>query len=177
MLWGMKAIRVPPLSAEAVAELDAVYRHTKSPRLRTRAQMVLLAGEQQLVAAQIATIVRECEETVRRWLKRYVAEGVAGLQDAPRPGAAPTVTPAWRQRLVELVRQRPRALGLSYSLWTCQRLADVLAEETGLRVSDETVRRYLAAEGIVMSRPQHTVSSPDPEYALKKRRLSRHAIT
>ena len=27
-----------------------------------------------------------------------------------------------------------------------------------------------AIAGIVLSRPQHTISSPDPEYALKKRR-------
>jgi hypothetical protein len=52
-----------------------------------------------------------------------------------------------------------------------------MAEETGVRVSDETVRRYLAAEGIMLSRPQHTISSPDPEYEVKKRRLKTHEIT
>jgi transposase len=55
-------------------------------------------------------------------------------------------------------------------MWTLQRLADYLAEETGIRVSHETVRRELAKEGIVFSRPQHTISSPDPEYQVKKRR-------
>jgi hypothetical protein len=39
-------------------------------RLRTRAQMVLLAAEQGLVAAEIAPIVRKDEETVRRWFAR-----------------------------------------------------------------------------------------------------------
>ena len=37
-----------------------------------------------------------------------------------------------------------------------------------MRVSYETVRRMLAAAEIVLSRPQHTISSPDPEYAVKK---------
>jgi transposase len=59
------------------------------------------------------------------------------------------------------------------ALWTCQRLADYLAEKTGIRVSDETVRRYLALEGIVLSRPQHKISSPDPDYEVKKRRSKR----
>jgi transposase len=58
-------------------------------------------------------------------------------------------------------------------MWTLQRLADYLAEETGIRVSDETVRRELAKEGIVFSRPQHTINSPDPEYQVKKRRLKK----
>ena len=46
-----------------------------------------------------------------------------------------------------------------------------MAEETGIRVSAVTVRRILKDGGIVLSRPQHTISSPDPEYKVKKRRL------
>jgi transposase len=41
-------------------------------------------------------------------------------------------------------------------------LVDYLAERTGIRVSDETVRRALKQAGIVLSRPQHTNSRPDP---------------
>ena len=80
-----------------------------------------------------------------------------------------------REQLVMSVRQRPRSLGQSFSLWTCQRLADYPAEATGIRGSDETVRRYLTLAGIVLSRPQHKISSPDPEYEVKKRRLKRSA--
>jgi hypothetical protein len=52
-----------------------------------------------------------------------------------------------------------------------------MAEETEIRVSDETVRRLLKAEGIVLSRPQHKISSPDPEYEVKKRRLKQPETT
>jgi transposase len=79
--------------------------------------------------------------------------------------------------LREIVRRRPRALEQPFSLWTLQRLADFLAEETGLRVSEETVRRALKAGGVVLSRPQHKLSSPDPEYQVKKRRLRPRATT
>jgi len=47
--------------------------------------------------------------------------------------------------------------------------------ETGIRVRYETVRVHLKAAGIVLSRPQHTITSPDPEYAFKKRRSKRPA--
>lgn len=173
----MKPIRVDALTEKQVSELDQLYRQSKTPRMRTRAQMVLLASEQNMVAGQIAVIVRENEETVRRWLKRYLAEGIEGLADAPRPGAAPTVSQQWRDKLVTAVRRRPRSLDLPFSLWTAQRLADYLAQETGIRVSDETVRRHLGQAGIVLSRPQHKISSPDPDYLLKKRRSSRHETT
>jgi len=88
--------------------------------------------------------VREDDQTVRNWLKRYVAEGIEGLHDRPLPGAPPKITPAY-------------------------------AEQTGLRLSDETVRLCLQRAGIVLSRPQHTSSSPDPEYAVKKRRSKTRA--
>jgi len=49
-----------------------------------------------------------------------------------------------------------------------------MAEQTAIRVThDESVRAHLKAAGIVLSRPQHTITSPDPEYALKKRRSKR----
>ena len=56
-----------------------------------------------------------------------------------------------------------------------KRLADYLAEKTGLRVSDETVRQLLKKADIVLSRPQHKISSPDPDYQVKKRRLKKPA--
>jgi transposase len=169
----MKRVQVPPLTEEKLAELDELYRKTDKPRYRTRAQMIFLSAEQGLKAEEIALIVRETHMTVLRWLKRYIAEGIAGLYDAPRSGRSVTVTDDYRRRLLETVRRRPRSLGLEYSMWTLQRLADYLAEETKLRVSHETVRRELAKEGIVFSRPQHTISSPDPEYQVKKRRLKK----
>lgn len=173
----MKPISLSPQSAAQIRALDQLYRHSKDGRLRQRAHIILLAAEQGMRALQIAEIVRLNEESVRRWLKRYEAEGIEGLKDNPRPGATPMVTEEYRTKLVAAVRRRPRSLEQPFSLWTCQRLTDYLAEETGIRVSDETVRRYLQAEGIVLSRPQHKISSPDPEYEIKKRRLRTHEIT
>lgn len=172
----MKRIQVPPLTKEQLTELEELYKKTDKPRYRTRAQMVLLSAEKGLKGEDIAQIVRESHVTVLRWLKRYMAEGVNGLEDAPRPGRERTVTDAYREKLVEAVRRRPRSLDLPFSMWTLQRLADYMAEQTGIRVSAETVRRTLKDTGIVLSRPQHTISSPDPEYKVKKRRLKKQEM-
>lgn len=173
----MKAIELPPQRPEQLTALEELYQTTKDVRLRTRAQMMLLAAERKLVAHEIAAIVRTDEQTVRRWMKRYIAEGIEGLKDAPRSGAEAKVTPVYEEKLVAAVRRRPRSIGLPFSMWTLQRLVDYLAEETGIRVSDETVRLRLAAHEIVLSRPQHKISSPDPDYAVKKRRLKTNETT
>jgi hypothetical protein len=41
-------------------------------------------------------------------------------------------------------------LGLAFSVWTLRRLADHMAEQTGIRVEYETVRVHLKAAGIVL---------------------------
>ncbi len=171
----MRPIRLDALSPEQLRELDDLYHSTRDVRVRTRAQMVLLAAEQGLVAAEIAPIVRQDEETVRRWFARYLAEGIEGLSDAPRSGAPPKATPDYQERLLQVARCRPRALGLPFSLWTAARLADHLAELTGVRLSAPSVCRLLRTSGMRLSRPQHTITSPDPEYALKKGRSRQSA--
>jgi transposase len=135
----MRALQIADLTEEQQTELADLYRSTKDVRMRTRAQMVLLAYEHQLSAPAIAAIVREDDETVRRWLKRYLEMGIAGLQDRPKPGAPPKITKEYVERSLEAVRHRPRSLEQSYSMWTLQRLANYLAAQTGIQVSDETI--------------------------------------
>lgn len=169
----MKAIQLN-LTPEEIATIDQLYQTTKDVRLRTRSQMVLLAAEHDLTPSEIARIVRQSEQSVRNWLKRYQVEGVEGLADAPRSGAPRKVTEGYRQQVVAVVRQRPRSLDQPFSMWTLQRLVEYMAQQTGIRVSPDTVRLILLEAEIVLSRPQHKVSSPDPEYLVKKRRLSRN---
>ena len=78
------------------------------------------------------------------------------------------MTAEFRVELLAAVRRRPRSLDLPYSMWTLQRLANFMAEKTGVRMVAETVRLILKKHDIVLSRPQHKVSSPDPDYQIKK---------
>ncbi|HEX4206847.1 MAG TPA: helix-turn-helix domain-containing protein [Ktedonobacteraceae bacterium] len=83
-----KPLEISPLTAKELEALEKLYRTTKDVRLRTRAQIVLLAGEQRMTAPAIAAIVREVSQTVRNWLKRWMAEGIEGLKDRPMEGAS-----------------------------------------------------------------------------------------
>lgn len=173
----MKPIQLPLLTDQQLDELNELYRKTRDPRQRTRAQIILLAAEKELVAEAIGAIVRLSDQAVRKWLKRYMAEGIKGLNDMPRAGSPRKVTPGYLEKLEAAVRRRPRSLDLPFSMWTLQRLSDYLAEETGLRVEAETVRLHLKKLGVVLSRPQHKVSSPDADYLVKKRRWKTSGAT
>ncbi len=86
----MRPISLPPQSDDQRKALEELYQTRKEVRLRTRAQMRRLAAEKGLTAPAIAAIVRDDEQTVRRWMKRYMAEGIEGLK-APRDAQRETV--------------------------------------------------------------------------------------
>src|SRR4051794_14335920 len=100
-----KPIEIPIPTVEELEALENVYRNTKEVRLRTRAQIILLAGEQRMSAPAIAKIVRENDQTVRNWLKRYLAEGIEGLKDRPMPGAPSKITKEYEEQLLFVVRR------------------------------------------------------------------------
>ncbi len=167
-------LRLAAASPEHVAEVRTLYRTTKDVRLRTRAQIIVLAFDG-LSAPKIATIVQLDPESVRHYMVRYRDEGIHGRADRPRAGRPRRATPAYLEAALAALRQRPRALGLPFSLWSLPRLLDYLTDHTGITVADETLRTHLRTHGIAFSQPQHKISSPDPEYTQKKRRSRQHA--
>ena len=66
----MRPVRLKALTPEQLSSLDQLSRTTPDARVRIRALMILLAVERDLVASEIAAMVRQDEETVRRWLAR-----------------------------------------------------------------------------------------------------------
>src|SRR3984957_9795793 len=59
-------------------------------RVAERARIVLLAADG-LTGPQIAERVGCTEPTVIKWRRQYAQDGLAGLEDAPRPGGPRTV--------------------------------------------------------------------------------------
>src|SRR5215469_7888193 len=124
-----------------------------------------------MTAPAIAAIVREDDQTVRNWLKRYLAEGIEGLKDRPMPGAPLKITPAYEEQVLAAVRRRPRSLGQPYSMWTLQRLADYMAEQTGIRASDETVRQVREFGGDCAEPSTAQDYQPRPRLLVKKKTI------
>ena len=90
------------------AELESVSGRASAPfRLVLRSRIVLLAaaGTANRVIAERLGI---CEDTARKWRRRYCEQGIEGLADAPRAGR-PRVFPA--------------ASGTPLARWTCPELA------------------------------------------------------
>ncbi len=90
-----KRLRVRELTEAERAEVRRLAQsRTAAARLVERARIVWLSAEGHRVAA-IAEEVGCHAQTVRLWLTRFDASGLAGLQDQPRPGGPATYTPGW----------------------------------------------------------------------------------
>ena len=83
---GPKSFREVHLSDEQSEELQSLTRSTTAPTGKTRrADIVLRAAR----GERIRVIAREVgvrRDVVRKWIDRFIAEGMAGLDDLPRPG-------------------------------------------------------------------------------------------
>lgn len=167
----MRALQLPDLSSEALKNLDQLYRTTRDLRLRTRAHIVLLAAEKSLLADEIAEIVRTDGQTVRRWLKRYQEEGLAGLSDAPRPGGPRKVTDSYLEILLKVARRPPSEAGLPHIQWTAERLTEYMTAQTDIKVHPETVRLHLKAAGIDLNpSPKNTPTNKNASRIRARRR-------
>jgi transposase InsO family protein len=126
--------------------MDVHKNARTTPRSRENIVGRVLAGES---ARAVADDVGVCESTVRKWLRRYRAEGRAGLGDRScRPHHSPTATPLGLATWVErLRRQRWTSAQIAMRLQLSRATVARLAQRCGLaRLSALTppaaVRRY-----------------------------------
>jgi len=96
-------------------------------------------------------------DTVERVLNRFVAGGLAAVPRRFAPGSASTLTPAWTAELLRVIELDPHTVGVDSANWTTGLRATYLAQQTGLAVSDETVRTALHAHDYVCKRPTWTL--------------------
>lgn len=165
----------PPLYVRPLREyeqhvLENELRSADAFRLR-RAQYLLASARQQ-TPQQIAAAYGGCVQTVRNVLNAFNAVGLDALtRQSNRPKS---VQPIFQEgelaRLQHLLHQSPRVFGKPQSIWTQDLLVEVAYAQglTQQPVSSETIRRALKRLGANWKRAKHWITSPDPQYALKK---------
>jgi transposase len=163
------ALRVRTTTPEEVAAIRRVaHARTEPARRVERAQIIWLAMEGRRVPA-IARAVGCAPKTVRLWLKRFNAAGIAGLEDAPRAGRPATYTPEEVGEVIATALTKPADLGLPFGSWTLDRLAAYLNEQRRVAMKRSRIDEILIAEGLRW-RTQETWFGErvDPAFAEKR---------
>ena len=154
------------------AELRAAAAKSRDARAARRmlAIALVLEGVERKTAAEICGMDRQ---TLRDWVHRYNAEGLAGLSNrrgAPRPRRLD------REQVAEFVSwleagpdPAPVPMGDGVVRWRRQDLRARIALAFGVELHERTVGKYLAALGYrrLSVRPRHPKTDPDAQEAFK----------
>src|SRR5215213_6923900 len=170
----MKPLFIRELSDPERRALQAGLR--SSDGFTVRRCHILLASARGDTAPVIAQAVgcspQGGAQAVRNVLRAFETRGLAVVAlQSRRPHTAAKLFDAERSaRLKALLHQSPRQFGKARSTWPLALAAEVCAEHgiTAERVSQETIRDALKRLDVGWRRAKTWITSPDPQYALKK---------
>ena len=150
------------LSPDQTAELMGCVRESPLPYVRVKA-LALLSCAEGRSQAEVARVFRVDRNTVSRWCRGYLQEGIPGLRVKPGRGRRQCADP---KDLAHHVLQSPRNFGIERTRWTLALLAQTVPCLKGF--TRYGVQQALRRSGFSYKRGQPSLHSPDPEYSQKK---------
>src|SRR5229473_5746556 len=134
---------------------------------RILALALVLDGVDRKTAAETCGMDRQ---TLRDWVHRYNAAGLAGLRNLKSPGPGSKLT-AWQQaELAELVEAGPDPAVHGVVRWRRADLRDELRRRFGVVLHERSVGKILAKLGYrrLSVRPRHPQTDEEAQEAFKK---------
>ena len=162
-------VAVPIATERKPAELRALARRERDGRVSGRllALANALDGMSRDAAARAAGMDRQ---TLRDWVRRYNAAGVAGLRDRPRAGRPCRLDEGRQATLKALVLRGPKLERDGCVAWRARDLRELVERRFGVRYSESGVRRLL--RGLDLSwqkaRPVHPEADPRAQERFKR---------
>jgi putative transposase len=134
---------------------------------RMLALALVLEGASRAEAARAAGMDRQ---TLRDWVHRYDAEGLAGLRDRRRPGPRPRLTPEQEAELATAVERGPDPDRDGVVRWRRIDLQALIEARYGVALHERSVGKVLRRLGFsrVSVRPRHPKADEAAQEAFEK---------
>jgi transposase len=134
---------------------------------RMLALALVLEGSSREEAARHAGMDRQ---TLRDWVHRYNAEGLAGLRDRPRPGRKPRLTAGQEAELVTAVDRGPDPERDGVVRWRRVDLQALIEQRFGVRLHERSVGKVLRRLGFsrLSVRPRHPKADEAAQAAFRQ---------
>src|SRR6266498_1159700 len=175
MMAGWRRAVELAMSDDEIATLMTLSRsRTELASRVSRAQMLLAYRENPSFCA-VGQRIGVHHQTVQRCVERALAYGpLAAIEDRPRPGKEPVITPEAKAWLVSLACDKAKEHGYPHELWTTRLLARH-AREHGLAAGHEclaklvqgTVCKILGQEEIKPHKVRYYLERRDAEFEQK----------
>ena len=153
------------LSAADLRREAARSRDANAAR-RMLAIALVLDGHSREAAAEACGMDRQ---TLRDWVHRFNAEGLAGLVNRRVPGPAPRLSAEQEAAVDRWVEQGPELERDGVVRWRCRDLQERIGREFGVGLHERTVGKLLAKLRFrrLSVRPQHPQSDPAAQAAFR----------
>jgi len=163
------------IGTDDLARLEAIARLRTEPAIRFERARMLLAYRADPSSTAVGQRVGVMRHTVRRCVHRAQSFGVmAALDDSPRPGKAPRITPEAKAWLVSLACQKAKDLAYPHELWTTRLLARHVREHAVAaghpcmaRIVQGTVCKILARHEIKPHKVRYYLERRDEAFEAK----------
>ncbi len=142
------------------ARLETWLRTRTIPHRQVERARIVLGSAQGMSSYELAEELCLSRPTIQRWLDRYEANGLQGLEDRSRSGRPCTVTPDVEAEVVEKTLKEDPPQGTHWS-------TRLMAEETDAHHSQ--VARIWRAHGLKPHRVKTFKLSKDPRFIEKLR--------
>ena len=113
--------------------------------------------------AEVAREQGVSRQRATAWRHAWEEAGVRGLRQAERAGRPPLLTTKELSQVQRALLKGPAAYGWHTELWTLERVADVIAIETGIRYHVRHVWKVLRRLGWSWQKPARRASERDEE--------------
>ena len=142
--------------------LRHICKASQDRRLRDRCQAILMRADtrSQRASARDLCVTRR---TVHSWLRLYLKGGLEGLKIPWGPGKPRRIPKSLVSRIQQWVNDGPANCGLNRANWTYAELAEYLYKDTGIWVSETTMRDCCHRHAIRPYRPTYRFLRADPE--------------
>lgn len=162
------------LAQNARTDLQALAQAHSTPQsLALRARIILKAS--QLNSPTNLQISRDlgCSNlTVGKWRRRYRDLGLAGLQDAPRPGRPRTIASATRLQVISVASALPEDQGRPVTRWSLDDIVPTLLETLHTdSISRSSIWRILQDVDLKPHKSEYWLNSHDEDFEAKAQHI------
>ena len=175
IMAGWRQVIELAMTDEEIGRLAVIARSRSEAARRVERAQILLAYHRKPSFFAVGQRLGQHHQTVQRCVERALAYGpLAALDDRPRPGKEPTITPEAKAWLVSLACDKAREHGYPHELWTTRLLARH-ARERGPAAGHEclanlvqgTVCKILGQEDIKPHKVRYYLENRDAEFEQK----------
>ena len=157
---------------EGLKLLKKELKSTRDAKWYRRLKIVQLSSQKRTVS-QLAKDFDVCEATVRDYIRRYNEGGLEALKRSNSNGRPPKIK-LTKAEWEELLHRSPcqfEKLNTGARNWTYKMLSQYCNEYLGVQIGVSAIGMLMKRMDISYNRGKLKVTSPDPDYTVKRERV------